>query len=103
MYVVVRVLDENNSLSLTTVYELGLKSASEYHDMMNQLNSGDDVKTDTKKIDYSDVIDRTLKMLPACDQPPPAAPAPPPPAGAAAPPITAIGRTWATMWTRLMR
>ena len=65
---VVLVLDENNSLSLTTVYELGLKSASEYHDMMNQLNSGDDVKTDTKKIDYSDVIDRTLKLLPACDQ-----------------------------------
>lgn len=47
---------------------LGLKSASEYYDMMNQLNSGDDVKTDTKKIDYSDVIDRTLKLLPACDQ-----------------------------------
>ena len=65
---VVLVLDENNSLSLTAVYELGLKSASEYHDMMNQLNSGDDVKTDTKKIDYSDVIDRTLKLLPACDQ-----------------------------------
>lgn len=76
-------------MSLTAVYELGLKSASEYHDMMNQLNSGDDVKTDTKKIDYSDVIDRTLKLLP--------------PATSMSKAITAIGRTWATMWTRLMR
>ena len=65
---VVVVLDENNALSLTTVYELGLKSASDYHDMMNQLNSGDKVKTDTKKIDYGDVVGRTLKLLPACDQ-----------------------------------
>ena len=65
---VVVVLDENNSLSLTTVYELGLKSASDYHDMMNQLNSGDKVKTDTKKINYGDVVGRTLKLLPACDQ-----------------------------------
>ncbi|MBW3094808.1 ABC transporter ATP-binding protein/permease [Bifidobacterium sp. 64T4] len=65
---VVVVLDENNALSLTTVYELGLKSADEYHDMMNQLNSGDKVKTDTKKINYTDVIGRTLKLLPACDQ-----------------------------------
>ena len=86
---VVLVLDENNSLSLTAVYELGLKSASEYHDMMNQLNSGDDVKTDTKKIDYSDVIDRTLKLLPACDQY-----------------VKGDNGHWtyvATMWTRLMR
>ena len=58
---VVLVLDENNSLSLTAVYELGLKSASEYHDMMNQLNSGDDVDQINALIDSDKAID--LKIV----------------------------------------
>lgn len=65
---VVLVLDENNSIPLTTLYELGLLPQSEYKTMMDQLNSGEDVTTNTGKIDYSKALDQKLYVIPACDQ-----------------------------------
>ena len=65
---VVLVLDQNNAMPITTLYELGLKPASEYHKMMNALDSGDDVTTDTEKIDYAKALDQKLSLIPASDQ-----------------------------------
>lgn len=65
---VVLVLDENNSIPLTTLYELGLLPQSEYNTMMNQLNAGEDVTTSTAKIDYAKALDQKLYLIPACDQ-----------------------------------
>lgn len=65
---VVLILDENNTLPLTTVYELGLLPASDYRTMMNQLNSGEDVKTNTDKIDYSKALGQQFSLLPAYSQ-----------------------------------
>ncbi|MBM6698783.1 ATP-binding cassette domain-containing protein [Bifidobacterium pullorum subsp. saeculare] len=65
---VVLVLDKNNTLPLTALYELGLKPAADYHEMMNQLNAGDKVTTDTGAIDYTTVLDQRLSLLPASDQ-----------------------------------
>ena len=50
---VVLVLDDNNSVPLTTLYELGLLPASDYHEMMSKLNAGDKVSTPQDKIDYA--------------------------------------------------
>ena len=50
---VVLVLDDDNKVPLTTLYELGLLKASDYTDMMNKLNDGETVKTPTGKIDYA--------------------------------------------------
>ncbi|MEK0307347.1 ABC transporter ATP-binding protein/permease [Bifidobacterium favimelis] len=64
---VVLVLTPNNKLPLTTVYELGLLPAGDYKDMMNQLNSGQEVKTDTHPIDYDKAMKQELSMIPASD------------------------------------
>ena len=65
---VVLVLDDNNSVPLTTLYELGLLPASDYHEMMSKLNAGDKVSTPQDKIDYAKALDQTLYMIPASDQ-----------------------------------
>ncbi|NEG95891.1 ATP-binding cassette domain-containing protein [Bifidobacterium sp. SMB2] len=65
---VVLVLDQNNKVSLTTLYELGLLPASDYNDMMTKINDGKDVKTDTGRIDYDKALDQTLRLVPAADQ-----------------------------------
>ena len=65
---VVLVLNDNNTLPLTTLYELGLKPAGEYHEMMSQLDSGGKVETNTSAIDYSTALDQRLTLIPAADQ-----------------------------------
>ena len=55
---VVLVLDDNNSVPLTTLYELGLLPASDYHEMMSKLNAGDKVSTPQDKIDYAKALDQ---------------------------------------------
>lgn len=65
---VVLVLDDNNSVPLTTLYELGLLPASDHHEMMSKLNAGDKVSTPQDKIDYAKALDQTLYMIPASDQ-----------------------------------
>ena len=63
------VLDDNNSVPLTTLYELSdLLPASDYHEMMSKLNAGDKVSTPQDKIDYAKALDQTLYMIPASDQ-----------------------------------
>lgn len=65
---VVLVLNANNTLPLTTIYELGLKPADEYRDMMNKLNAGEDVNTNTDPIDYTKAINQELTLIPAASQ-----------------------------------
>ncbi|MDF7664213.1 ATP-binding cassette domain-containing protein [Bifidobacterium sp. ESL0763] len=65
---VVLVLDKNNEMPLTQVYELGLKPSADYNDMMNRLNSGQKVSTDSKRIDYAKAMDQQLTLLPSSDQ-----------------------------------
>ena len=65
---VVLVLDDDNKVPLTTLYELGLLKASDYTDMMNKLNDGETVKTPTGKIDYATAMGQKLAMIPAADQ-----------------------------------
>ncbi len=62
------VLDDDNKVPLTTLYELGLLKASDYTDMMNKLNDGETVKTPTGKIDYATAMGQKLAMIPAADQ-----------------------------------
>ena len=65
---VVLVLNDNNTLPLTTMYELGFKPADEYREMMNKLDSGDDVDTNTDPIDYTKALDQELTLIPAASQ-----------------------------------
>ncbi len=65
---VVLVLDSNNEISLTTLYELGMLPSSEYTELMEQLENSEEVNPETVKWDYSDVEGLTFYMIPACDQ-----------------------------------
>ncbi|BDR54337.1 ABC transporter [Bombiscardovia apis] len=65
---IVLVLDEHNKIPLATLYDLGLKPASDYNDMMSQLNNGQKVKADTAKLDYDQAMKQTLDLVPASDQ-----------------------------------
>lgn len=65
---VVLVLDADNKIPLVTLYNLGLKPASEYNDMMSKLNNGQEVKADTSALDYDQAMKQTLDLIPAADQ-----------------------------------
>ena len=65
---VVLSLDENNSIPLTTLYELGLLPAADYNEMMADLDAGDEIDTPQEKIDYEAALGQELYLLPASDQ-----------------------------------
>lgn len=62
---VVLVLNDDNSVSVETLYQLGLISADEYKEAIDQVDEG----TEPKDIsfEYSDVCEHTLYMVPACN------------------------------------
>ncbi|MEK0279917.1 ABC transporter ATP-binding protein/permease [Bifidobacterium mongoliense] len=62
---VVLVLDGNNAIPLTTLYELGMLPASDYTAMMAEVNAGKAVDPKIGKIDYAKAMDQPLKLLPA--------------------------------------
>lgn len=64
---VILVLDQNNEISLTTMYELGLLPASDYEDLMKQINDGEEVKADTQQFSYEDICNKEFYLLPECD------------------------------------
>lgn len=65
---VVLVLDANNKIPLVTLYNLGLKPASEYNDMMAKLNSGQKVTADATSLDFDQAMKQTFNLIPASDQ-----------------------------------
>lgn len=65
---VVLVLDENNEVPLTTLYELGLLPASDYTAMMTQINEGKTVDPKVDKLDYAKALQQKLFMLPASSE-----------------------------------
>ena len=64
---VVLVLDKNNEISATTLYELGLLPSQEYKDILEKIDNDEEVKLDTQKISYEDICNQTFKLIPACD------------------------------------
>ena len=61
------VLDENNEVPLTTLYEMGILPAKDYKDMMKKIGNGEKVKFDEKKWKYSDICNTKIYILPASD------------------------------------
>ncbi|SFB66654.1 ABC transporter ATP-binding protein/permease [Ruminococcus albus] len=64
---VVLVLDENNEVSSTALYELGILPTQEYKDLMAQIDEGEEVKIDIKKLDYADICAKDYYLIPQCD------------------------------------
>ena len=64
---VVLVLDKNNEISASTLYELGLLPSQEYKDILKKINDNEDIELDNEKIDYENICNQTFKLIPACD------------------------------------
>lgn len=64
---VVLVLDEKNEISSKTLYRLGILPKSEYDEIMEEINDGEEVTFENKSFSYEDICNQTFYMIPSCD------------------------------------
>ncbi len=64
---VVLALDKNNEIPAAVLYELGILPTSEYRDLIQRIDAGEEVTLETKSWSYEDICSQTLYMIPACD------------------------------------
>lgn len=64
---VVLILNKNNEISATTLYELGFLPSSEYKELMAKIDEGEELNLDTTKWSYKDVCDQVFYMIPSSD------------------------------------
>ena len=65
---IVLIVDRNNEIRQTTLYELGLLPSSVYTAMMKSLMAGEELETTASRWSYADACKQTYYLLPACDQ-----------------------------------
>ena len=65
---IVLIVDRNNEIRQTTLYELGLLPSSEYTAMMKSLMAGEELETTASRWSYADACKQTYYLLPACHQ-----------------------------------
>ena len=65
---IVLIVDRNNEIRQTTLYELGLLPSSEYTAMMKSLMASEELETTASRWSYADACKQTYYLLPACDQ-----------------------------------
>lgn len=61
------VLDKNNEVPLTVLYELGLLPASEYRDILKKIEAGEEIKFETHKWTYDEILNQSFYMIPSSD------------------------------------
>ena len=64
---VILALDENNEISTTVLYQLGILPTEEYKDLMDKIEEGEEVTVETERYDYEDICNKEFYMIPACD------------------------------------
>ena len=64
---VVLVLDRNNEISSTSLYELGLLPASEYRELEKKISAGEQITAPEHDWSYEDICTHTFRLIPACD------------------------------------
>lgn len=60
-------VNRNNEIDTTTLYELGFFPAEEYEEILQQIDNGEEVAIENRKIDYEELIDKVFYLLPASD------------------------------------
>jgi putative ABC transport system permease protein len=63
----VLVLNSNNEISSTVLYELGLISTSDYKEIVNGTDKGKEIQDELKSISYENVCKQELHLVPSCD------------------------------------
>lgn len=64
---VVLVLNENNEISTTMLYSLGMIPQEEYDAMLDAINNGEEFEAKTYSWSYEEMLGKTFRLVPACD------------------------------------
>lgn len=64
---IVLVLDENNEISASRLYELGILPTDEYKELMKKIDNGEEVAVEMKKLSYTDICSKDYWLIPQCD------------------------------------
>ncbi len=64
---VLLVLDQNNEIKSSVLYQLGLLPAQEYKEYMEKIADGEEVRLKVQQWSYKDACKHTFYMIPACD------------------------------------
>ena len=65
---VVLIVDRNNEISASRLYQLGLLNTSEYREIMKQLMSGEEIELEPQKWSYDDIAGKEFVLIPECDR-----------------------------------
>lgn len=60
---VVIVVDENNEISDTTLYQLGLLPQEEYEAKVKAIKNGEEITSEQVSFDYEDILNTTFKLV----------------------------------------
>lgn len=61
------ILNQNNEIPSSTLYELGILPASSYREILQKINNGEEISLSEAKYSYEDICRQTFYMIPACD------------------------------------
>jgi len=63
----VLALNKNSEISATKLYEIGILPASEYKEIMEKIDNGEEVTIENRKIDYEEIMKQSFYLIPAAD------------------------------------
>ena len=64
---IVLILDKNNEIPATVLYELGYLPSKEYKEMLKKIEKGEEVTVPSQKFEYDEITEKPLYLVPACD------------------------------------
>lgn len=64
---VVLVVNKNNEISASTLYELGMLPSAEYKEFMSKIKAGENIEAEQQKWSFEDICKKELYLIPACD------------------------------------
>lgn len=63
----VLVLNENNEISTSSLYELGLLPSKEYKEILEKIGAGEEIEFESHKWSYEELHNKTFHLIPASD------------------------------------
>lgn len=64
---IVLVLNSNNEIPSSTLYELGILPTREYKELMDKIDDDEKIEHTVRKLDYDEVCKKEYRLIPQCD------------------------------------
>lgn len=64
---IILTLDTNNEISSNTLYQLGILPSSEYKELIDKIENGEEIKLESKSWNYEDICNKEFYMIPESD------------------------------------